>query len=96
MPRYVLRDPDTNPTEGLWGRTVSLPVNAAILEALDVDEDATVELEGTIVGKHSDKNSMSIEFEIRSVECYGKGGKPDGMKDQHEYNTYRLKGGGKS
>lgn len=58
-----------------WERTITLPVNEDILEALSIDDDARITLTGKITeirkNEHSEGSAhRSISIEISSIEAY--------------------------
>ena len=90
MPKYTLpplkkpkkgddmKMPMTADANGMdeWARRVELPVNTAILDAVDTDENATVTLTGKIIRKEDvsgKEKRQRITIQVESVEVY-----PDG------------------
>lgn len=57
-----------------WDRTLTIPVNKAILEALAVDGEAVITLRGKVSGLSSsestERSSSSVSIVISSVDAY--------------------------
>ena len=93
MPRYILPDKkkdDEKSTEapsavGMspvdWQRRITIPVNQAIMDELEVDGGAKVTLTCKVTGMKSEENdngsNKTVDLEIESVDAYSmnEGGK---------------------
>lgn len=103
MPRYVLKKLKREKTDSKspmaaneWMRNISIPVNQAIVEALEVGEKVYVKLEGEVTGlsinKSDSSSSAEMRLEISAVEAYETEAE---SKSQREYEDWRRRDGGK-
>lgn len=78
-----------------WRRRISIPINMAIANGLEVGDDAQITLRGTVVGlsmsKSESSDHCSLEIDVDTVMSEQG---PEDM-DQDDYESYRKNGGGR-
>lgn len=69
-----------------WERTLSIPVNQAILSAMEVDGEVVIELRGKVASLSSNqtntRSNASMSVVISSVEAYPA---DDGYEEQEQF-----------
>lgn len=103
MPKFTLPKPKpqkkiNSPMVGVasddwsWRRKITIPINAAIANGLEVGDDTVIELRGTVVGlsmnKSESSDHCSLEIDLEAVMSEQG---PEDMK-QSDYEEYRRTG----
>jgi len=84
MPKYKvppenfgLVDSPTKPGKTKHYPTIYFPVNKAIMDKLEIDQDVTVNIKGVIKSLESrqgeNMTKMEVRMELREIEMYAKG-----------------------
>lgn len=65
-----------------WERTLSIPVNQAILSAMEVDGEVVIELRGKVTSLSNTRSSSTMSVVISSVDAYPA---DDGYQEQEQF-----------